>query len=145
MTDHDIDIIARTICGEARGEGQSGMEDVACVIMTRTNIAKQYLAKHDKPHSLFGDGSPASACLRPYQFSCWNKGEPNRAIIEALGPEKAIFRQAMNIAQDAAAGKLHDRTRGATHYKVIGSPANWAVGRTPCFTEGRHEFYNDIP
>ena len=138
---NDIDIMARTICGEARGEGQAGMSDIACVIMNRTNIAKLYLAQHDRTHPLFGDGSPASACQRPYQFSCWNQGDPTRAIIDT---DKAIFRQALNIAQEAIAGALDDRTQGATHYKVIGVNAAWAEGKTPCFTEGHHEFYNDI-
>lgn len=145
MTDRDTDILARTICGEARGEGQGGMECVAMVVMNRCEIAKPYLAKHDKRHPLFGDGSPASACLMPWQFSCWNQNDPNRAIIEALGPEKAIFRQAMNIAEDAIAGSLADRTGGATHYYDRRSPTpSWAEGKAPCYTEGHHLFFNNI-
>ena len=31
----DLDILARTIYGEARGEGQEGMEAVACVVIVR--------------------------------------------------------------------------------------------------------------
>jgi hypothetical protein len=121
------------------------MEDVACTVMNRVAAARAFIAANGRCHPLFGDGSPASACLKPEQFSCWNPGDPNRAIIEALGPESAIFRQATNIAEDAIAGALPDRTNGATHYKRIGSYAKWAEGHTPCFTEGHHEFFNDIP
>ena len=40
MTDRDIEIMAKTIYGEARGEGEEGMEAVACVIMNRYNARK---------------------------------------------------------------------------------------------------------
>jgi len=140
----DADILARTIVGEARGEGQNGMICVANVVMNRTNIAKLYLAQKDKPHPLFGDGSPASACLAKWQFSCWNEGDPNKAIIEALGMDKAIFREAIDIAIKAVNGQLTDLTDGATHYKRIGTPAKWAEGQTPCHIEGHHEFFKGI-
>src|SRR5689334_22986754 len=96
----DDDILARTIVGEARGEGKPGMEDVACVIMNRVNAAKLYLAQKDKPHALFGDGSVASACLAKWQFSCWNEDDPNRAVILALD-DKPVFRDAIEIARKA--------------------------------------------
>lgn len=144
MNHRDVDILARTIVGEARGEGQSGMELVASTVMNRVRAARAFVAAHGRFHPLFGDGSPASACLKPYQFSCWLAGDPNRAIIEALDETKSIFRQALNVARDAIAGTLEDRTNGATHYKRIGTPAKWAIGKTPCFTEGHHEFYRDI-
>ena len=53
----DVDIIAKTLYGEARGEGYDGMLAVATVIYNR--------AKHDK--DLF-----VKVCLKPKQFSCWN-------------------------------------------------------------------------
>jgi hypothetical protein len=147
MTDRDTDILARTICGEARGEGQAGMEDVASVILNRVKAARAFIAENGRYHPLFGDGSVASACLKPYQFSCWNPGDPNRAVIEALGTDKAIFRQALNIAEDAIVGKLEDRTNNATHYydRRLPIPPAWAAGLTPCFEEGHHLFFNDVP
>jgi spore germination cell wall hydrolase CwlJ-like protein len=39
MTDRDTDVLARTVCGEARGEGEAGMSDVACVVMNRVRAA----------------------------------------------------------------------------------------------------------
>ena len=42
MTDRDIEIMAKTIYGEARGEGEEGMEAVACVIMNRYNARKWF-------------------------------------------------------------------------------------------------------
>ncbi len=144
MTDRDTDILARTIVGEARGEGRPGMEDVASVIMNRAQIAEHYVEAHGKSHPLFGDGSAATACQARWQFSCWNEGDPNRAVIEALNDTIPIFPIALTIAGDAVSGQLQDRTQGATHYRRIGTPAAWADGHTPCFTEGKHEFFNDI-
>jgi N-acetylmuramoyl-L-alanine amidase len=68
----DIDVVARTLYGEARGEGKQGMIAVACVIVTRAMIAAEYVDANGKPHPLFGDGSLASACQAPLQFSCWD-------------------------------------------------------------------------
>lgn len=40
--DEDIDTMARTIWGEARGEGVQGMQAIACVIMNRFHEKKWY-------------------------------------------------------------------------------------------------------
>ncbi len=148
MTDINVDTVARTICGEARSQGQSGMADVACVIVNRADIAASYVAAHSKNHPLFGDGTDASACTANwhgvYQFSCWTPGDPNLPIIQNLNIGMAIFRQALDIAQQACGGELDDRTMNSTHYKVIGTYASWAVGKTPCYTNQQHEFYNNI-
>ena len=53
----DVSIIAKTIYGEARGEGYVGMLAVATVIFNRARGDKSLLAK---------------VCLKPKQFSCWN-------------------------------------------------------------------------
>jgi N-acetylmuramoyl-L-alanine amidase len=129
----DDDILARTICGEARGEGQQGMEDVACTIMNR--VAKP---------SWWGS-TVKGVCLKPYQYSCWLLGDPNRAIILSLDDCYSIYREALDIARRAIAGELPDRTLGSTHYRRTGTPARWAAAHTPVYTSGHHEFFNDIP
>lgn len=146
MTARDTDILARTLYGEARGEGQAGMEDVACVVMNRVCQARAFVASHGRYHPLFGDGSPGGACLAPWQFSCWNRNDPNRALLERVGSDDPSFRQALNIAEDAIIGQLPDRTNGATHYfdRRLPSPPKWAEGKAPCFTEGHHLFFKDV-
>ena len=42
MQKNDLDILARTLYGEARGEGTEGMEAVANVIMNRYRKPKWY-------------------------------------------------------------------------------------------------------
>ena len=45
MIEHDIDILARTIYGEARGEKTAGKKAVACVIMNRYKSKKWFAGK----------------------------------------------------------------------------------------------------
>lgn len=133
----DIDILARTIYGEARGEGPGGMIAVACTIVNRAAIGPSH------PH--FGDGSISSACMAHEQFSCWNENDPNCDLIRNVTPEDKIFNLAMQIAISAVHGGLHDITNGATYYYARGTPEPpWAIGKTPCAIIGHHIFFSNI-
>lgn len=149
----EIDILARTLWGEARGEGRSGIEAVAAVIVNRRDLARAYLAKRPdrSRHPLFGSGTLASACLAnpesPYrQFSCWNVNDPNRAKLERVTADDAAFRQCLDIARLAVEKALADRTRGATHYYDVRiNPPKWTVGATPTVEIGHHRFFKEVP
>ena len=56
--DYAINIVARTLYMEARGEGDAGLKMVMTVIWNRAGGDKEFFADE---------------CLRPLQFSCWNK------------------------------------------------------------------------
>jgi len=145
MVDDDTDILARTIYGEARGEGLGGMKAVASVVMNRCRIAQQYYQNHQCPHPLFGGGSPASACKMPWQFSCWNAADPNCRIINDVDDSDPVFSECLHIATDAISGALTDSTNGATHYYDRRSPIpDWAEGKEPCAAIGHHLFFNNI-
>lgn len=133
----DIDILARTLYGEARGEGLAGQQAVANVVINRTALA------HKHPH--FGNGTIESACKAPWQFSCWNSNDPNVSIIENITVSDPVFAQCLQVAFDAANGLFEDNTGGATYYFAKGSPEpKWAVDKIPCASIGRHIFYKDI-
>lgn len=142
----DIDVVARTLYGEARGEGREGMVAVACVIVNRAIIADAYVDAHGEDHPLFGDGSLASACHAPLQFSCWNAKDPNLGVIKAVTVADPIFAMAKEIATQAENDELDDITNHATHYfdKRMPSPPAWAKCKTPCFEQGNHLFFNNI-
>lgn len=132
----DTDILARTIYGEARGEGATGQKAVTNVVLNR-------VAHPDHPH--FGKGSITDCCLAPYQFSCWNKNDPNLSVIENITDEDPIFAQCLQIASDGINGLFEDNTGGATFYYVKGSPEPaWAIDKEPCAIIGRHLFFKDI-
>lgn len=137
------DILARTLYGEARGEAERGMTAVACVIMNRVHLSEQSMVNAHGP--LWWGRDVASVCLKPYQFSCWNRDDPNRRKIIAVTKDDAVFAAAKRIATRAILGLLDDVTVGATHYHARGmTPTQiptWARGMTPVATIGRHIFY----
>lgn len=128
----DKDTLARTCFGEARGEGYSGMKAVANVVINRVSLQGWYGL------------TPRDVCLKPWQFSCWNKNDPNLKIIEAVTEADPIFKECLHIADQAVAGTLDDITNGATHYfsRSLKDPPHWAETRQPCAAIGRQLFYN---
>ena len=142
----DIDTAARTIFGEARGEGRIGMQAVMNVIKNRATFAEGYKEAHGKNHPLYGDGQIETACLMPWQFSCWNHNDPNRDIIIKVDEHSPVFADALKIATDVISGELDDITHNATHYydSRLPDPPEWAEGHLPCAAIKHHFFYNDI-
>lgn len=132
-------IVAKTLWGEARGEGERGMRAVAAVIEHRRAIRHRNCI------------SAADVCLSFRQFSCWNSGDPNRASMEhvTLKPD-ARYRMALDIAGELISGRLFlqspDETNGATHYiaSALRTRPSWLHGKAPCAVIGRHEFYKNI-
>ena len=126
---NDIDFVARTIYGEARGEGEEGMHAVANVIMNRVN-AKTW----------FGS-SPKDVVLKEFQCSVWNVGDPNRAIIMAVTRDDPLFDTAYRIAEQAIEGTLPDITGGADHYHTTSVLPAWAADLAFQAQIGNHLFY----
>lgn len=131
------DTLARTIHGEARGESVRGKEAVASVVMNRVRRARTR-------GGYWWGGTVEAVCRKPYQFSCWNAGDPNRAVIEAVGSGDADFAVCQRIARRAIRDALRDPTRGATHYHAKGISPPWSRGHSASAEIGRHLFYNDI-
>lgn len=138
----DVDILARTIYGEARSEGKEGMEAVACVIMNRYKAEKWFTGYCVKEGQKIP--SIAQTCLKKFQFSCWNKNDPNLAKIKKVDLSDAVFRQCYEIAKAATNGTLADFTNGATYYHTRQIKPVWALKHTPCYVVKNHLFYNDI-
>jgi len=126
-----LDTMARTLWGEARGEGALGMQAVAAVIVNRVRSRR------------FGPDAIA-VCRARRQFSCWNEGDSNRALLIAVGDTDPRFRAALRIARRALAGLADDPTRGSTHYHARYVNPRWARGKAPAAEIGRHVFYNDV-
>jgi len=132
MTNSDLDIMARTIFGEARGEGFEGKLAVAHVILNRVK------KRHRKEVTIAG------VCTEPYQFSCWLRDDLNRAKMEAITVDHPVFRDCLAALKAIAQGDDEDMTLGSTHYHSTAISPAWAGGKDPVVTIGRHAFYNDI-
>ena len=137
VSEKDIDTLARTLWGEARGEGYSGQVAVGWAVKNRVFDGK------DK--SWWGEGY-AGVCLAPHQFSCWNKNHPNFKYLSGQVPIPAAqYAQARKAALDVINGQT-DPTAGATHYHTtsIKTPV-WAKGATVTARLGNHIFYRNVP
>ena len=141
---YDIDTLARTIWAEARGEGRAGMVAVAHVILNRLNRPGWW--SRDQNDGI-PDDTIQAVCCDPWQFSCWNQDDPNRAKLLAVGPENKTFATAADVAV-AVITPGHpdavDPTGGATHYHTTAIGPPWASGHEPCARIGRHVFYRNI-
>ena len=135
--DTTVDVLARTLWGEARGEPIAGIEAVAAVVANRARIAAER-------GGWWWGATIRDVCLKPWQFSCWNSGDPNRPRLLAVGRGDPVFETCVRIARRAALGLLADPTGGATHYHAVGVGPYWAAGRSPSAVIGRHLFYNDV-
>ncbi len=132
-----VDTLARTLWGEARGEGPQGMEAVANVVLNRAAVAQA------KGGYWWGNDI-ISVCQKPYQFSCWNRSDPNYRQLQAVTEKDLHFATAMRIARRAVAGTLADITGGATHYHAKSITPDWARGEAPTTTIRNHIFYKLI-
>lgn len=129
--DAAVDVLARTIWGEARGEGRDGMIAVANVVVNRANAGGWW------------GNSIREVCLKPWQFSAWNPTDPNLIRMLKVDDTDPQFADALQIAAAAVAGRLPDITGGATNYQVRGTGAAWAAGMQQTAAIGAHDFYRE--
>lgn len=138
-------VLSLTIIGEARGEPIEGQVAVGSVIRNR-------LTKYNIKYKNYRD-----VCLEPFQFSCWNKSDPNReyllGIAEKILIGEVITDYHLKQCQYVAAGifnwYIKDNTGGSLYYMTKGlfdtKRPSWAT-----FTEneriyGKQIFFNVIP
>ncbi len=128
MTPHDLEIVAKTCWGEARGEGRKGMQAVAEVILNRAKDTRW-------------PRTPADVAQQKWQFSAWNAGDPNRVKMEHMSLDDDGLRLAYRAVLDAMEGA--NITFGANHYFAPGSIATpkWAKDMEIVAEIGRHRFF----
>lgn len=132
-----VDTLARTVWGEARGDGTEGMQAVANVAMNRVAVS-------EARDGYWWGNDIISVCQKPYQFSCWNRSDPNYKQLLAVTEKDIHYATAVRIARRAVAGSLDDLTHGATHYHAQSATPDWAAGQVPVATIGHHIFFKLI-
>lgn len=124
-----IDTLARTLYGEAKAHDVQDATAIACVVMNR-------VALPNWPNDV------EAVCIQPYQFSCWNTSDQNRArIFKANG---VWFDKCVEIATQAVEKRLADPTNRSTHYHTPAVKPAWSRGKTPAYHTSGHVFFNDI-
>ena len=123
-------LVAITLWAECRGEPWDGQIAVAEVIRNRT------VKKH------FSDGTVASTILWPYQFSCWNTKDPNRAKMFSLLYGDKLVEQCIRAWNEAVAGS--EFTKGALFYvnlDALTETPSWVGECVQTVKIHRHRFY----
>ena len=100
----NLDIAAKTLVGEARGETSEGRQAIAEVLRNRSLASGRTIAEEAQLRK--GDSKYG-------QFSTWNEGDPNLAFIQDLDETSPLYVQA---SQDFLSSANSDITNGATHY-----------------------------
>ncbi len=128
-----IDILSRTIYGEARGEyakvGISGLISVGNVVLNRV-----------KKGGFFGDNL-IDVCKKPKQFSCWNFNDPNFKIIKEVNRGDELFDLCFYVGSNLLKNAWPDLTMGCDHYHASYVYPAWAKGKKPKLKLGIHIFY----
>jgi spore germination cell wall hydrolase CwlJ-like protein len=123
----ELDCLTAALYYEARGEGQSGMEAVAQVIVNR--------ARHpDFPKTLCGVIYQGAGKGRGCQFSFACDGSMRRRS------ETALWDRARVVAERAMEGRVSDEVGNSTFFHATRISPNWR-GLTRVATVGRHVFY----
>lgn len=111
-SDSDVELLARTLYGEARDQGEEGMTAVGNVVLNRLN-----------KKSWYGD-SIEEIIKMPYQFSVFNpetkpdefEQDDNYKATISVTIDDPEYIAAREIALGLLEGKIQDNTGGATHY-----------------------------
>ena len=146
--DTQLEYLAKTLIGEARGEPVQGIIGVGCVIRNRViTLKKSYkevVTALDYSSTIF------------HQFDCWDVNGPNYAYITGLNldnPPDKYCKQALWVAQGIFDGSILDNTGGAKNYVTIaryqlatgrkGSLDQWILKMKIAVTLGSQIFLKD--
>jgi hypothetical protein len=124
---NDIDIIAKTLYAEARGEGLKGLRAVATVIYNRSKGDENKFAKE---------------CLKDKQFSCWNNNE------DIIINDKKSYEICKKIAEEMMLKSFipyeFKTLKNPKHYCTTKlykkNPPKWAINQ-PSEQLGNHTFF----
>jgi len=129
----EVDVLTRTVYGEAREESEDGQAAVAWVIRNRAAKGRAYMGKTIK-----------EVCLKPKQFSCWDSDDHNRELLLTLDTNGALYKNIRKVVEQVLNETRADNTQGSLHYHASRIKPSWTKGKNPVVTIGNHLFYNNI-
>jgi spore germination cell wall hydrolase CwlJ-like protein len=123
----DLDCLTQAVYYEARGEGVSGMQAVAQVVLNRV--------RHPAfPKTVCGvvyQGAAARGCQ--FSFACDGRAPRNG--------ETVAWRRARDVAAKALAGHVMAEVGNATHFHALAVNPGWGAGLMRVAQVGSHVFY----
>ena len=130
----DVTVMAKTIWAEARGECLLGQLAVGRVILNRLKSPK-----------VWWGNTIAGICYKDWQFSCWNKNDPNRTKLDELAPDDKKLKPFIDMAKFLIVFQDTDFLKGCDHYiNPRHAQPDWVKGKKPYIVIGKHEFFNNI-
>jgi spore germination cell wall hydrolase CwlJ-like protein len=130
------EIMALTIYGEARGEPYLGKVAVGSVILNRVDI-KGWMGN-----------TVSEVCLKPYQFSCFLKSDPNSLMLLDIAQDapgeatkNKVFALCLDIATGLINGTIERATTGTHYYATSIKPPAWASTMKKVDKYAKHVFY----
>jgi N-acetylmuramoyl-L-alanine amidase len=141
-TSEDIEILARTIYGEARGEYGRSDGGIAALIAVGNVVMNRLKAK-----TWYGL-TIKDICQKPFQFSCWNQQDPNQALITSPQVEQdPLFKTCYHVAHQVSTHQWPDLTQGSDHYYAVtlSTPPAWSHKERPRLKLGQHVFFKLTP
>jgi spore germination cell wall hydrolase CwlJ-like protein len=123
----DLDCLTQAVYYEARGEGQTGMQAVAQVVLNRV----RHPAFPKSVCAVVYQGAAEGACQ--FSFAC--DGSARRAV------ETEAWSRSRNVAARALAGYVMAEVGNATHFHTISVTPGWRADLLRVAQVGSHIFY----
>ena len=131
------EVVAITLMGEARGEGEIGLYAVGCVIQKRAQERELTLSQVCLQNKINKNG------VRVWQFSCWNDKpyiETMKRLLEA-NTKQAKYAKMLARAMCKGWRLAQDFTGEANHYHANYVTPYWSKRFKPTKRIGNHIFY----
>lgn len=127
----ELTLLAMCVYGEARSEPFDGQAGVAYVVLNRVRGSSWY---GDTVHEVL---------LKPYQFNCFDKDDPNYPKLFQPNPQvwKNCFKAAWNVYSEL----IEDPTLGADHYCRYDVSPPWIHQLRKNKQIGDHVFFSSTP
>jgi N-acetylmuramoyl-L-alanine amidase len=135
-TDKEIDLMARVLYGEARGEDLEGQKNVVHTIINRAEDKRKR----------FGP-TYAEILIRPKAFSCMNPEDPNYKLLLELDKKSLTFQKYRDIVVNTINERLNggnDPTQNSTHYHNLKVDPKWNVAADGMVRIGNHKFWRGV-
>lgn len=130
-THDELDLMTRTLWGEARSQSDAEIAAIANVVVNRV-VSPRW------PSTFEG------VLKDPGQFAVWSDGDPNRPLMVRLRTEDISYQRVFSIALDVVSQRYlgyTDPTRGMTHYHHGDDPPYWAASAISAIQIGDARFY----
>lgn len=140
----DSEVLARTIYGEARGEcGPTKIEFQENLLNFKGLVAIGNVAHNRLMQQTWYGQTIKKVCLKPYQFSCWNEGDPNLEKLLNVTDKSEIYQICCKISHAILNNELIDVTLGADHYHSASLKhlPSWVSFAKETIKIGNHRFY----